>query len=86
MGAEELSVEEIRRQLELLSVEPDYDQLCADGILERVGKNRFKVPDGRRLPEYLGSRIIGIGPGNNVKFEDTVKWARKRLNQLRKEE
>jgi len=78
---EGLSVEAIKRQLELLATPVDFDQLCRDGILERVGKKKFKVLDGRRLPEAAATRILTIGP-NGVTFEDTVKRSRMLLRSF----
>ncbi len=63
MSIENLSVGEIQRQLrehlELLQ-STDFDQLCDDGILERKGKNKYKVPSLqhlKQLPEKLRIQI-----------------------------
>ena len=82
MGTKKLSAEETKRQLKLLSITVDYDQLCEAGVLERVGKNKYKILDMKRLPEHVRLRIRNISSDGVVEFEDTVKWAKKLLSKL----
>ena len=71
------------RELVSMAIPVDYDQLCKEGILERVGKKRYKVPDKKRLPKHVRSRISKIDSDGVVEFEDTVKRAKKRLSKLK---
>jgi hypothetical protein len=79
---EALSKETIIRELELMAIPVDFDQLCKNGILKRVGKKRFKILDLRRLPKYVRTRINIIDSDGIVEFEDTVEWAKNRLSKL----
>jgi len=100
VSTEEESGEDSQRQLieilEFLSIPVDFDQLCADGILKKVGNSRYGVPDLRRLPKHVRLRIqvlrieTKMGPDGKtvgklswVKFEDTVEFARKALRRLK---
>ncbi len=82
-----LSNGELVRQLELLATPVDFDQLCADGILERVSKRRYKLLDGSRLPKYASMRILSFTDDSSgpsvLEFEDTTKWAQKKLEKVR---
>ena len=81
---------EMIRQLKLLAVPPDFDQLCQDGVLERIGKSkkRFKVVDWKRLPEYLILRMQRIqaqvgSPEIIVEFANTIERAKELLRKLK---
>lgn len=68
----------------MLAMPVDFDQLCGDGILVRVSKKRFKVPNLNRLPEYVRIRIGGhVGPDDVVEFDKTEKAASKLLKRLK---
>ena len=43
--------------VKLLAMQVDYDQLCADRVLEQVTKNKYKVLDMKRLPKHARLRI-----------------------------
>lgn len=81
-GDKRLSVEAIKRQIELLATPVDFDQLCRDGILERVGRKKYKVLDWQRLPKHVGARIRTLGP-DGVTFEGTAKYS-KMLRRIRR--
>jgi hypothetical protein len=83
MNSGELSREEFQRHLEMLTVTVNFDQLCADGILSRVGKKKFNVPDMQRLPEHVRLRVRTIDPEGVVEFANTKKRASKLLKRLK---
>ena len=84
----EIPKDDLIKQLKLLAVAPDWDQLCHDGILERINKKKFRVPDMRRLPDYLGARVLVIGTDSKrpdvaiIEFEDCTRWAQRQLAKL----
>ena len=77
MCIENLTQEKLKRQLEMLAMPVDFDQLCKEGILQIVKrKGWYKVLEMRRLPEHVKIRICEIESGGLVKFEDTVARAK----------
>jgi len=51
---EKKKVEEKLRQLE----KPvDFEQLCRDGVLEKMGTKTFRIPDLKRLPDHVTVRL-----------------------------
>ena len=84
-----LSADQIMRELELLAMPANYDQCCAEGILERISKRQFKLLDTKRLPEHLAARMKTLTAATNesaavVEFENTTVRAQKKLDQLRR--
>jgi hypothetical protein len=52
--------EQIRNHLHRVAA-IDFDQLCKDGVLERLGKKKYKVPSREHcdnLPETLKTLIV----------------------------
>jgi hypothetical protein len=84
MDYDEEKRQRMLQYLEMLATPVDYDQLCEEGVLERVSKKKFKVPDVNRLPAHVRLRInCEMGPDNVVEFGKTEKTASKLLKRLK---
>ena len=79
----------IADQVGLLATPIDFDQLCADGVLQRMNSKEFKVLDWKRLPKYASARISMFSitsPGHKidtVEFSDTTEVAQQLLTKLK---
>jgi hypothetical protein len=51
---EKKKVEEQLRQLEM---PVDFDRICKDGVLERIGPRQFRILDLKRLPDHVAARL-----------------------------
>jgi len=48
---------EVDETLRLIETPVDFNQLCEDGLLERIGPTRFKIPNPKRLPPAAAAKL-----------------------------
>ena len=47
----------IEEQLRQLEMPVDWEQLCRDGVLEKMGAMTYRIPDRKRLPDHVALRL-----------------------------
>ena len=88
----EKNKQEVDEQLRLIATPTDFNQLCEQGLLERIGPTKFKIPNPRRLPRAAAAKLqvtvtetIIQGRSTTAKKTTCVGqyWGRKHWNNMR---
>ena len=64
---------EILEAAEALATPIDFDQLIADGALQKAGGGWYEVLDPSRLPNHAWNKIKAVKSGNRVRFRKSSK-------------
>lgn len=75
--------EDILEQANKLATPIDFDQLIAEGVLEKKGA-WYKILDMKKLPEHARSQINELTTDGKVKFTKSTKIAQKLVDKLSK--
>jgi len=78
--------------LQLIATPTDFTELCEQGLLERIGPTKFKIPNPKRLPKAAAAKLqitvtetVIEGPSKSSKRTKCVGelWSRKHWNNMR---
>jgi hypothetical protein len=64
---------EIMEAAEALATPIDFDQLIAEGAIQKAGGGWFEVLDPSRMPDHAWRRIKAVKSGNRVRFRKSSK-------------
>jgi hypothetical protein len=64
---------EILEAAEALATPIDFDQLIADGALQKAGGGWYEVLDPSRLPDHAWRKVKAVKSGNRVRFRKSSK-------------
>ena len=78
--------------LQLIATPTDFTKLCEQGLLERIGPTKFKIPNPRRLPKAAAAKLQITVTKTIIKGRSTTSkktkcvgelWSRKHWNNMR---
>ncbi len=77
--------------LRLIATPTDFTKLCEQGLLERIGPTKFKIPNPRRLPPAAAAKLQITVTETTIKGRATTSkkkkcvgelWSRKHWNNI----